>query len=137
MKSLFLDTSYILALVNTSDEFHSQAQELAHNINTTLVTTEAILTEIGNALAKLKWRRLALDILNDLRTDEAVKIISVDSQLFSKALKLYSSRMDKEWGFTDCISFIVMKDKKLTESLTTDHHFEQAGFRPLLLNIRE
>lgn len=124
-----------MALVNTHDEFHSQAQELADQIDSKIVTTEAILVEIGNALANIKWRRLAVDTLNDLRTDEGVEIISVNSELFSKALELYNSRMDKEWGITDCISFVVMKDKNLTESLTTDHHFVQAGFRALLKDI--
>jgi len=43
--------------------------------------------------------------------------------------------MDKEWGLTDCISFVVMKDRKLTDVLTTDHHFEQAGFKSLLRDV--
>ncbi len=131
---LFLDTSYILALVNTHDMFHLQALKLSGQVDAPLITTEAILTEIGNALAKPQWRELAIDTLNDLRTDEDVEAISVNQELFSKAFELYSTRMDKEWGMTDCISFIVMKDLKLTEALTTDHHFEQAGFKALLRN---
>jgi uncharacterized protein len=42
------------------------------------------------------------------------------------------SRRDKEWSLTDCISFVVMKERGLTEALTADHHFEQAGFKALL-----
>ncbi len=131
-EALFLDTSYILALVNTRDEFHHQALDLADQIDNRIITTEAILTEIGNALAKQQWRELAIDTLNDLRNDENIEVIPVSSDLFSKALKLYSSRMDKEWGLTDCISFVVMKDCKLMNALTTDHHFEQAGFKAIL-----
>jgi predicted nucleic acid-binding protein len=48
-------------------------------------------------------------------------------------VQFYSQRLDKEWGLTDCVSFIVMQDRKITEALTTDEHFEQAGFRALLL----
>ena len=129
---LFLDTSYILALLNTRDEFHDQAQNLAIQIDGSLITTESILTEIGNALSKLQWRELAVETLNDLKTDENVEIIPVSSTLFSRAFQLYSERMDKEWGLTDCVSFIVMMDRRLTEALTTDHHFEQAGFKVLL-----
>ncbi|OQY48272.1 MAG: hypothetical protein B6240_04860, partial [Desulfobacteraceae bacterium 4572_87] len=55
-----------------------------------------------------------------LRNDEDVEILSISPELFSKALKFYSSRMDKEWGLTDCISFVVMKNRKLTDALTTD-----------------
>jgi predicted nucleic acid-binding protein len=131
-EALFLDTSYILALVNTRDEFHHQAINLADKIDNRIITTEAILTEIGNALAKQQWRELAIDTLNDLRNDENIEIIPVSSDLFSKAFKLYSSRKDKEWGLTDCISFVVMKDRELMDALTTDHHFEQAGFKAIL-----
>ena len=134
-KPLFLDTSYILALVNSHDEFYRQASELTDQIDNKLITTEAILIEIGNALAKPQWRELAVDTLNDLRDDDDVEILPVGVNLFSKALKFYSSRMDKEWGLTDCISFVVMKDRKLTVALTTDHHFEQAGFKALLRDV--
>ena len=127
-----MDTGYVLALLNSHDEFHNQALHLADKINSQLITTEAILTEIGNALAKPLWRQLAVNTLNDLRDDEGVEILPVSPYLFSEALRFYSCRMDKEWGLTDCISFVVMKDKKLTDVLTTDHHFEQAGFKALL-----
>lgn len=133
-RPLFLDTAYILALLNTHDEFHLQARKLSPEIDVQLITTEAVLTEIGNALAKPEWRELAVDTLNDLREDEGVNIISVNSELFSRAFELYLSRMDKDWGLTDCISFVVMKDAKMKEALTTDHHFEQAGFKALLID---
>ena len=134
-KPLFLDTSYILALVNSHDEFHRQALELTDQIDDKLITTEAILIEIGNALAKPQWRELAVSTLNDLRDDDDVEILPVSVNLFSKAFKFYSSRTDKDWGLTDCISFVVMKDRKLTVALTTDHHFEQAGFKALLRDV--
>lgn len=134
-KPIFVDTSYFLALVNSHDEFHQYASILGDQIEAKLITTEAVLTEIGNALAKSQWRELAVVTLNDLRDDEDVEILSITPQLFSKALKFYSSCMDKEWGLTDCISFVVMKERKLTDALTTDHHFEQAGFKSLLRDV--
>ncbi len=131
-KHIFLDTSYVLSLVNANDEYHNTALELANNIEAPLITTEAVLTEIGNALSKSQWRELSVETLNDLRTDDEVEVVTVSSDLFSKAIELYSSRMDKEWGLTDCISFVVMKDRNLTDALTTDRHFEQTGFKALL-----
>jgi predicted nucleic acid-binding protein len=131
-KMVFIDTSYLLALVNTQDEFHEKAQHLAQEVTERLMTTEAILTEFANSLTKPQWRQLAVDTINDLRNDPDVKIISVSSDLFSKGLKLYSERLDKEWSLTDCISFEVMNEHRLVNALTTDHHFEQAGFRVLL-----
>ena len=136
IKPIFIDTSYVLALLNSHDQFHQQALILADEIDGTLITTEAILTEIGNALAKSQWRELAINTLDDLRNDEDVEILSINSDLFSTAFNFYSSRMDKEWGLTDCISFVVMKNQKLTDALTADHHFEQAGFKALLLDVR-
>ncbi len=132
-KPLFIDTSYILALVNSHDQFHSQAQALADRVDNKLITTEAVLTEIGNALARLKWREIAVGVLQDLQDDVDVKVLSVDRELFSRSLKLYASRADKEWGITDCMSFTVMNDYHLTDALTTDRHFEQAGYNALLL----
>lgn len=135
-KPLFIDTSYILALVNTRDEFHLQAKNVADQVDDKLITTEAVLLEVGNALAKPQWREIAVETLEDMRSDDDVEILSVDSELFSKALKFYSSRIDKEWGLTDCISFVVMKDRKLKDALTSDHHFEQAGFQALLRGVK-
>jgi len=54
-------------------------------------------------------------------------------ELFDQAVTLYAARMDKEWGVTDCISFVVMQERGLTAALTTDAHFQQAGFQALLL----
>jgi predicted nucleic acid-binding protein len=42
-------------------------------------------------------------------------------------------RIAKDWGLTDCISFVVMKDNGLSDALTTDSHFQQTGFQALLL----
>jgi predicted nucleic acid-binding protein len=87
-----------------------------------------VLTEIGNALSGLRWRKLAVDMLNDLRTDPNIQIITVDTTVFGQALNLFAARLDKEWGLTDCISFVVMQAHGVNQTLTTDRHFEQAGF---------
>ena len=129
---MFLDTSYVLALINTKDEFHIIAGALADEMTNPVVTTEAILAEIGNAFAKVQWRSLAIDTIQDLRDDPKIEVVQVSSALFSKAFRLYKTRIEKEWGLTDCISFIVMQERKLTEALTTDRNFEQAGFKALL-----
>jgi hypothetical protein len=49
-----------------------------------------------------------------------------------RGLDLFAGRSDKNWSLTDCISFVVMQDEGLTEALTGDSHFEQAGFKALL-----
>ena len=67
-----------------------------------------------------------------LRRREDVVLLPSSRELFDRGLQLFSDRPDKEWSLTDCISFVVMGERSLTEALTSDHHFEQAGFTVLL-----
>lgn len=131
--AIFMDTSYIPALLNTADEYHEHARFKASDSKGPFVTTEAVLTEIGNALSKLRWPSMVVSTLEDLRKDPDIEIISIDSELFDSAVKLYGSRMGKEWGVTDCLSFIVMEDKGIISALSTDEYFKQVGFQVLLL----
>jgi len=71
-------------------------------------------------------------LLQFILTDPTVEVIATDSDLIHSGLQLFQSRQDKEWGLVDCTSFIIMQDRGLTEALTSDEHFEQAGFVALL-----
>ena len=129
----FIDTGYVLALANTADKYHERAYAASLLVEPPFFTTEAVLIEIGNALSGLRWRSLGFAVINDLRQDPNITILSVDTDLFDRALSLYGARSDKTWGITDCISFIVMQTHNLHSVLTTDRHFEQAGFQNLLV----
>ncbi len=132
---VFLDAAYAIALSSAADQYHSRAVVLADEIEAAgvqLVTTRAVVLEVGNALAKQRYRRAAFRVLSALEQDTTVEIVSLDEDLYEKALRLYLERPDKEWGLTDCISFVVMRERDLIEALTTDEHFEQAGFVALL-----
>lgn len=94
--------------------------------------TEAVLIEIGNASARSN-RSAAVAFINSCYTTPNINVVSMDSLLLQRAIELYNNREDKEWGLADCISFIVMEDHGLMEALTTDDHFQQAGFRAPLL----
>lgn len=76
-------------------------------------------------------RALFVDFLTDLRANPQFTIMPPDEELFEKGLELYAHRLDKGWSLTDCISFVVMQRAGVTDALTGDHHFEQAGFRAL------
>lgn len=135
MAEWFLDTSYAIALASRSDQNHGRALELADRIETggvSLVTTRAVLLEIGNSLAKQRFRTAAVPILNALEHDPDIEIVSLSEELYARAAALYEQHDDKEWGLTDCVSFVVMRDRGLSEALTADGHFRQAGFRALL-----
>jgi predicted nucleic acid-binding protein len=71
-------------------------------------------------------------MIENLRSAEEIQIVPASAELFNRALVLFTSRPDKEWSLTDCTSFVVMQEHGMTEALTADHHFEQAGFVALL-----
>ena len=71
-------------------------------------------------------------MLDDLRKNPDVQVVPANDALFDEGVQLFANRLDKEWSLTDCISFVVMEQNGLTEALTGDHHFEQAGFVALL-----
>jgi len=135
-KRLFVDTSYVLALFNTADEFHEKAKELKLLTArpNTLVTTEAILLEIGNSLAKQNVRRKCATIINGFYKSENIEVAPITTALIKEGLDLFEKRQDKDWGLTDCISFVVMHKYGIRQALTADDHFTQAGFKALLLD---
>lgn len=135
MTEVFLDTSFAIALASPTDEYHQRAEEIAVEVGlrkTRLVTTRAILLEIGNGLASLRYRAEAVRVLSSLETSPGVEVLPMSEDLYQRGFDLFRRRPDKEWGLVDCISFQVMQERGITESLTTDGHFEQAGFRALL-----
>lgn len=98
-----------------------------------LITTEFVLAEIADGLSAVKFRRAAVQAIYILKNNPLVKIIPASSDLFLQALKLYEQGQDKDWGLTDCTSFVVMTENNITDALTTADHFRQAGFKALLL----
>jgi len=132
---LFLDSAYAIALAAPDDESHTKAAALAAEVRSRylqMLTTEAVVFEIGDALSKPKFRRVAVELMTSIFTDPQIEVISMTPALVQRAFDLFQRRPDKGWGMTDCLSFIVMKDRGIERALTTDEHFEQAGFVALL-----
>lgn len=135
MPELFLDTGFAIALASRRDQHHQRAVELASDVKANawqLVTTQAVLLEIGNSLSKGNHRPAAVQLIAALRTDPTVEILTVDDELFDKSFALFRSRDDKEWSLTDCLSFVVMETRGITDALTPDEHFHQAGFNAMM-----
>ena len=128
----FIDTSYFLALVNSRDKYHQIASQVAREVLPPFVTSEAVLFELGNALAKPPHRALAVFAMQQIRADVGIEIVHIDPDLFTQTIAFYESRPDKAWGLTDCSSFVLMQQRNLQDVLTADKHFEQAGFTRLL-----
>ena len=129
----FLDTVFIQALLNKHDSYHQQALKFLQRVQnaTEVWITEAVLIEVGNALSAIN-RAVAVAFICQCYYTQNMHVVSVDTALLSKALHLYGNRPDKNWGLTDCISFVVMQEQGLTDAVTADQHFSQAGYRTLL-----
>jgi len=132
MTAYFADTSLFVAFLNARDEFDELAVEYVSQESNRLVTTEWVLVELGNFVSKSRTRRRFVSFVRDLRADPFIEILPPDSDVFEGALDLYQRRPDKRWSMTACLSFVTMREQRLAEALTTDHHFVQAGFKILL-----
>ena len=135
MKTVFADAGYWIALLNPLEMLHLQAKKLAQaHINVKLITTELVLVELLNfyPAGGSRIRNLAARYVAQLRQNRSVEVIGLDSELFEKGRQLYATRPDKEWGMVDCVSFVVMQERGITDALAYDHHFQQAGFRALM-----
>jgi uncharacterized protein len=132
MKAVFADTSYYLALVNSLDQYHAAACRWTSTFSGTSVTTAWVITELANSMSHTENRPFFLSLLRDLQNDARVTIVPPSKEMFDRGLDLFSSRPDKNWSLTDCISFLVMEDRGLLDVATLDRHFSQAGFNILI-----
>jgi hypothetical protein len=130
--AVFADTLFYVAILNRRDVLHDLAMKLASHQNAEVVTTEFVLLEVANFFRQQEGRAKFATFVQGLKLDSATLIVPAESSWFWRGLDRFTSRPDKEWSLTDCISFVVMEDRGLTEALTADHHFEQAGFDVLL-----
>ena len=137
MSELFVDTSGWASWVDRSQIHHARAVaalDLSWSTGGVAVTTNWVLVEL-TALMTSPLRIPKADqirFLDDLLHDASVLVLPVDPAIEAAAWTLWRSRSDKKWSLADCASFHVMKGRGLTEALTADHHFEQAGFLRLL-----
>lgn len=133
---IFVDTSFFIALLNSRDTYHHPAVKWQEQLSKQMVqkiTSDYILLELCDGLAKLNYRQVAVQIIELIEKDVSFKVIPTSSEITQAAWTLFKSRPDKEWGLTDCTSFVIMEKFAITSALTTDHHFKQAGFEALLL----
>lgn len=134
MRTVFADANYWIGLFNPNDELHSAAIGASKALGRArIVTSEMVLAEVLNGLAKFPALRLrTAEAVDKIMADPNTEVERQTSLLFREALALYRQHQDKEWGLTDCASFVIMRRRGLREALTFDHHFEQAQFVALM-----
>src|SRR5262249_48932073 len=132
---VFMDTSGFLALWDASDEHHAHALRLQSELNLhkrRFLTTDYIVDETATLLLVRHSHRAAADFLETTLETKVLCLEWIDSDRFHAAAELFRRHEDKQWSFTDCVSFTLMRELKLRDAFTSDRHFRQAGLNPLL-----
>lgn len=137
MKRIFVDTSGWANLAYASEPYYQQAAEIylsGSRSRQRLVTTNYVIAELVPLLTSvLKVSRpRVIDLINGIKSSPNFDVIHIDEVDDSKAWELLEKRNDKKWSLVDSSSFVLMEALGITDALTTDHHFEQAGFVRLL-----
>jgi predicted nucleic acid-binding protein len=135
-ETVFVDTGYLIALLAQDDKHHEIAVAWRKKINgegAQLVLSSAIVLELGDAFSEPRLWAKARDVIDALERYPTVTVVEVDRALLAQARDLKSQRADKDWGLTDCTSFVIMREREITRALSCDKHFMQAGFRALLI----
>lgn len=131
MRPVFADTSFFVAFLSPRDVRHEVAAEMMDTLPRSLLTTSWVIVEVGNFICRTPQRTLFMPFVESLQLDSDVEIVPPDAGLLDEGINLYGRRSDKRWSLTDCISFVVMGRHGITDALTADRHFEQAGFNLL------
>ncbi len=136
MINRFVDTSGWAAWVSPDDDHHAAAVAAFDEVwdaHGRLVTTTYVLSELTALFVRLRVPRVRqVEVVDEIHADPSVLIVPMEPTPIDAAWALWRSRLDKEWTLVDCGSFVVMDLHKLREAITTDHHFEQAGYIRLL-----
>jgi predicted nucleic acid-binding protein len=133
--SVLLDTSGWIALLNSADPQHAIARDrwlALANKGIRFVVTEWVIAETGNGMARSRTKNQFADVVRQTLDSPIVDVVPITREVLENSLSLYESHSDKSWGLVDCASFIVMRDRGITDAFTSDRDFEQAGFRCLL-----
>jgi len=132
---VFMDSAGFLALWDAGDEHHAAAARLQAKLadeRRRFVTSEYVVDETVTLLLIRHSHAAATDFLDTIERSEALRLEWIGPERFHAAAGLFRRHADKEWSFTDCVSFTLMRELRIRDAFTTDHHFRQAGFAPLL-----
>ena len=130
MNEVFADSSYWIALLSPKDALHEAARK--YPCPDRLVISLAVQLEVMDAFSSPPYRRLASLFWAMTSSNSDIVVVDLSPDLLKQAVDLFEHRPDKSWPLTDCMSFVVMRERKITDGLTADRHFEQAAFRALL-----
>jgi len=129
---MFIDTSGFLCRNSDSEPYHEQAAEYFNSAKNPVTTNYVLAEYVALALVRGLRREGIAAFSQEILRDENVKIIWVNDELHTKSVELLKERPDKKYSLCDAVSFVLMRERKISEALTTDKHFKQEGFIRLL-----
>ncbi|NBC17314.1 MAG: PIN domain-containing protein [Bacteroidetes bacterium] len=137
MAEIFVDTAGWGHLVDASQAFHARAADIyrsGRRDDRQFITSNYVITELVALLTSpLRIPRpQVIRLVDAVKASPSVDVVHVDRETDHQAWRLLGDRPDKVWSLVDCSSFIIMRQRGISDVLTTDHHFEQAGFVRLL-----
>ena len=129
---MLLDTSGLLCLHNRAEPLHRDACALYHAARMRMTHSYILAEFVALSHARRLPRLAALTFVSDLVENPDIDTVWVDEALHRAGMALLMARSDKTYSLCDAVSFVLMRQRHVTEALTTDRHFEQEGFQRLL-----
>jgi predicted nucleic acid-binding protein len=133
---IFIDSSGFYALLAKRDSMHQKAIDIlqqAAQEKISFITTDYIIDETATLLQARKLSHILSAFFDTVFESSACTIAWMDQDRFLQTKSFFLKHKDQSWSFTDCFSFILMKELNLKQALTKDNHFTEAGFAPLLV----
>jgi predicted nucleic acid-binding protein len=116
MSLVFADAFYFVARLNRRDQHHERVVAFSREFRSQILTTDWVLMEVADALAKSECRSRIRDFTLHLRQASGCEVVPTSRDWLDRALELYQQHKDKEWTLTDCVSFVIMRERGITEA---------------------
>jgi predicted nucleic acid-binding protein len=128
---IFVDTGGWFALIWEKDVHHGETKKLFAKNRPTLITTDYVMDETVTLLQSRVGHAFSLRFLDMLHKSQNARLVFLSEEHITKTIELFRGRPDKGWSFTDCSSFVLMKNYGIRYALAFDRHFQQAGFETI------
>lgn len=127
---VFVDTGYLIALEDADDGNHPAAVQHREGLGEMplMTTTSYVVDEVVTFFNARGQRGKAVELGETLLSSQSVEMVHIGEGLLTRGLDLLRLRSDKRYSLTDCVSFVVMRERGITTAFAFDRHFEQEGF---------
>jgi predicted nucleic acid-binding protein len=129
---MLLDTSGFFCCFDSAEARHRDAVTYFDAASRRLTHNYVLAEFVALAQVRKLPRRAALQFVADAVTNPEIETVWIDSALHHRGLEMLQAQLDKSYSLCDAVSFVLMRDRGISEALTTDQHFEQAGWQRLL-----